>query len=107
MCQDCDYSGLLEGSDLGYTPNRHRVLEVVGNNGSPLSAQQIFDTLSRTDNINRVTVYRILDLLVAKRLVDRISGGGRSFVYGLAPNKNHPAPVLISSPWEPFRVPAN
>ncbi len=76
MCQHCDYSGLLEGSDLGYTPNRHRVLEVVGNNSSPLSAQQIFDTLSRTDNINRVTVYRILDLLVVRGLVDRISGGG-------------------------------
>jgi len=91
MCQHCDYAGLLEGSGLGYTPNRHRVLEVVGNNSSPLSAQQIFDTLSRNANINRVTVYRILDLLVAKGLIDRIRGGGRSFVYGLAPNQNHPA----------------
>ena len=56
-----------------------------------MSAQQIFDTLSRSDNINRVTVYRILDLLVDKGLVERINGGGRSFVYGLAPNENHPA----------------
>jgi Fur family ferric uptake transcriptional regulator len=91
MCHHCDYSGLLEESGLGHTTNRHRVLEVIGNNSSPLSAQQIFDTLNRTDNINRVTVYRILDLLVEKGLVDRISGGGRSFVYGLAPNDNHPA----------------
>ena len=81
----------MEGSGLGYTHNRHRVLEVVGNNSGPLSAQQIYDTLCRTDNINRVTVYRILDLMVEKGLVDRISGGGRFFVYGLAPNKNHPA----------------
>ena len=91
MCHHCDYARLLDESGLGYTQNRHRVFEVVGNNSSPLSAQQIFDTLSRTDNINRVTVYRILDLLVDKGLVDRISGGGRSFVYGLAPNENHPA----------------
>ena len=91
MCQHCNYSSFLESSGLGYTPNRHRVLEVIGNNSSPLSAQQIFDTLSRSDNINRVTVYRILDLLVEKGLVDRINGGGRSFVYGLAPNENHPA----------------
>ena len=91
MCHHCDYSGLLEASGLGHTTNRQRVLEVIGNNGSPLSAQQIFDALNRTDNINRVTVYRILDLLVEKGLVDRISGGGRSFVYGLAPNDNHPA----------------
>lgn len=90
MCHHCNYSKLLEESGLGYTQNRHRVLEVVGNSSSPLSAQQIFDTLSRTDDINRVTVYRILDLLVEKSLVDRISGGGRSFLYGLAPNENHP-----------------
>jgi len=38
-----------------------------------------------------VTVYRILELLVEKGLVDRINGGGRSYVYGLAPNANHPA----------------
>jgi len=91
MCQDCDYSSLLEASGLGHTANRHRVLEVIGNNRSPLSAQQIFETLNRADNINRVTVYRILDLLVDKGLVDRINGGGRSFVYGMAPNENHPA----------------
>jgi len=91
MCHHCNYAKLLEESGLGYTLNRHRVLEVVGNNSSPLSAQQIFATLSRTDDINRVTVYRILDLLVEKALVDRISGGGRSFLYGLAPNENHPA----------------
>ena len=91
MCQHCDYSNLLDTSGLGHTANRHRVLEVIGNNSSPLSAQQIFETLNRTENINRVTVYRILDLLVDKGLVDRINGGGRSFVYGLAPNENHPA----------------
>ena len=91
MCQDCDYSSFLQGSGLGHTPNRQRVLQVIGDSSRPLSAQQIFDTLSPTDNINRVTVYRILDLLVDNGLVSRISGGGRSFVYGPAPNENHPA----------------
>jgi Fur family transcriptional regulator, ferric uptake regulator len=91
MCQDCDYSSFLQASGLGHTPNRQRVLEVIGDSSRPLSAQQIFDTLSPNDNINRVTVYRILDLLVDKGLVNRISGGGRSFVYGPAPNENHPA----------------
>lgn len=91
MCHQCDYTRLLGKCGLGYTPNRHRVLEVIGNNNFPLSAQEIFETLSRNIEINRVTVYRILDLLVDKGLVQRISGGGRSFVYGLAPNENHPA----------------
>jgi Fur family ferric uptake transcriptional regulator len=66
-------------------------MEVIGNNNSPLSAQQIYETLNRSDTINLVTVYRILDLLVEKGLVNRISGGRRSFAYGLAPNENHPS----------------
>jgi Fur family transcriptional regulator, ferric uptake regulator len=91
MCHQCNYAGLLKDSGLEPTPSRLRVLEVVGNNNSPLSAQEIFETLRRTRSINRVTVYRILDLLVDNGLVNRLSGGGRSFVYGLAPNEKHPA----------------
>ena len=91
MCERCNYSELLEGSGLGPTHNRVRVLQVIGGNSSPLSAQDIYATLSRTADINRVTVYRILDLLVDKGMVERLSSGGRSLVYGLAPNENHPA----------------
>jgi Fur family ferric uptake transcriptional regulator len=91
MCQRCNYAELLEGRGLEPLTNRVRVLEVIGGNSSPLSAQDIYTTLSRTSNINRVTVYRILDALAEKGLVERLSGGGRSLVYGLAPNEHHPA----------------
>jgi Fur family ferric uptake transcriptional regulator len=77
--------------DLEPLNNRVRVLEVIGGNPSPLTAQDIYTTLSRSFNINRVTVYRILDVLSEKGLVERLSGGGRSLVYGLAPNEHHPA----------------
>ncbi|MFO8084980.1 MAG: Fur family transcriptional regulator [Desulfobacterales bacterium] len=91
MCHQCDYTSILENSDLPPTPNRLKILKIIGNNNSPLSAQDIFEILTRTEDINRVTVYRILDLFVEKNIIDRISGGGRSFHYGLAPNKNHPS----------------
>lgn len=91
MCQRCNYAGLLDAAGLDPTSGRLRVLEVVGNNSAPVSAQDIFATVSRSANINRVTVYRILDVLVEKGLVERLSGGRRSLVYGLAPNENHPA----------------
>jgi Fur family ferric uptake transcriptional regulator len=71
------------------TDNRLRVLEVIGNNSFPLSAKDIFNTLERSSSINRVTVYRILDLLVDHGVVERISTGGRAFYYGLAPNDHH------------------
>lgn len=89
MCHHCDYEGLLNGADLEATDNRLRILEVIGSNSYPLSAADIFQTLERNTRINRVTVYRILDLLVASGLVDRISTGGRAFYYGMAPNANH------------------
>jgi Fur family ferric uptake transcriptional regulator len=89
MCSLCDYPRLLQATGLSATPNRLRVLEMIGNNNSPLNAQEIHATLNRTGTINRVTVYRILDLLVENGLVERINSGGRSFRYGLAPNEHH------------------
>jgi len=91
MCQHCDYTALLETAGLGVTDNRLRVLEVVGGNNFPLSANDIFKTLARSAAINRVTVYRILDLMVGHGLLERLSTGGRAFHYGLAANANHPA----------------
>jgi Fur family ferric uptake transcriptional regulator len=82
---------MITDTGLEPTPNRIRIMEVIGNNTSPLRAQDIFKTVSRTADINRVTVYRILDLLVERGLVERLSPGGRSLLYGMAPNKNHPA----------------
>lgn len=89
MCHQCNYEELLSEADLEPTANRIRVLEVVGNNSFPLSAGDIYKTLERSSTINRVTVYRILDLLVDHGVVERISTGGRAFYYGLAPNAYH------------------
>lgn len=91
VCQHCNYVEMLVGRGLEPLPNRVRILEVVGDNPCPLSAQEIFATLRRTGDIDRVTVYRILELLVRKGLLEHLSGGGRSRLYGMAPNPNHPA----------------
>ncbi len=91
MCTSCDYEALLERAGLDSTPNRLGVLEAIGAGSGPLRAQEVFATVNRATGLNRVTVYRILDLLVERGVVERISGGGRSFAYGLAPNENHPA----------------
>ena len=89
MCNQCNYEKLLTESNLEANDNRLRILEVVGNNRYPLSAADIFNTLDRDNAINRVTVYRILDLLVEKGILERLSTGGRAFYYGLAPNSHH------------------
>jgi Fur family ferric uptake transcriptional regulator len=86
---NCNYQEMLSSADLKATKNRMHVLEVVGNNRFPLSADDIFKTLERNIMINRVTVYRILELLVDRGIVDRISTGGRAAYYGMAPNDHH------------------
>ena len=91
MCEKCDYTDLLRSHGLEGIPNRLRVMEIIGNSSSPLSARDVHDTISRTREINRVTVYRILDLLVENGLLEKISTGDRLFHFGLAPNSNHPA----------------
>jgi Fur family transcriptional regulator, ferric uptake regulator len=90
MCDACNYNQLLESSGLGSTPGRRQVLEIIGSSASPLSAQEIAFALERSMPINRVTLYRILDLLVERKVVDRITAGDRSYRYGLAENPNHP-----------------
>lgn len=91
MCHQCNYPDLLDASGLKATPHRLEIMAVVGDNPYPLSADDIYKTLNRSSDINRVTVYRILDLLVAHGLVDRLSTGGRAAYYGLAPSSRHPA----------------
>jgi len=76
---------------LQLTRKRLSVLEIIGNSDFPLSAADIHAALDKSHPINRVTVYRILDLLVEKKIVDRIATGGRAAYYGLAPNEQHQA----------------
>jgi Fur family ferric uptake transcriptional regulator len=89
MHHQFNYEELLSGADLKTTPNRLRVMEVMGSNSYPLSAGDIHEILKRSSTINRVTVYRILDLLVKHGVVERISTGGRAFYYDIAPNDQH------------------
>ena len=80
MCQQCNYEELLSGVNLEATNHRVRVLEVVGNNRFPLSASDIYKILERSSTINRVTVYRILDLLVEQGVIERYEVTGRQLI---------------------------
>jgi Fur family ferric uptake transcriptional regulator len=74
----------LEKASIKPIANRVRVLEVIDANGGPMSADDIHKALEAELAINRVTVYRILDLLSDAGLVERLSTGGRAHLYGLS-----------------------
>lgn len=89
MCEHCDYSSLLASAGLDTTQNRLLIIELIGNNNQPISAAEIFKTTQETRDINKVTVYRILDLLVERNLIQKIHIGGKAALYDLAPNSHH------------------
>ena len=89
MCEHCDYQEMLETTGLEATKNRLRVLSTLGESISPLTAADILERVEATHSINKVTVYRILDILVENNLLERLSTGTRAAYFGIAPNKNH------------------
>lgn len=91
MCSRCNYREILERAGLQATPGRLHVLEVVGSHAAPLSAGEIHRTVRRRGALDRVTVYRILDRLVAKGILEELSLGSRGRLFGMAPSEHHPA----------------
>lgn len=90
MCEHCDYSGLLDGIGLAPTPLREAVLKSIGDEIRPLTAVEIIAAVRNQMSINKVTLYRILDLLVDKGLVKRLSAVDRASRYGMGATPHHP-----------------
>ena len=89
MCGHCNYREILKSADIDPSPNRLLILEVIGENKYPLTAAEIYQTVDRTHPINRVTVYRVLDLLEENNIIERLSAGGRAAHFGMAPSEHH------------------
>lgn len=90
MCERCDYAEMLEGHGVDPTPLREAVLRSVGQESRPLAAAEIMSAVRSQMSINKVTLYRILDLLVDRGLVKRLSAGDRAFRYGIGEIRHHP-----------------
>ena len=84
MDTDLNVRDILTGNGLRATPHRCRVLEAITRSHRPVSAREVQDAIDPESGINRVTVYRILDVLVENQVLERISSADRSFRYGLS-----------------------
>lgn len=72
----------LNESGLAPTANRELVVRTLAAVGAPLTPQDLLERLS--GSMNRVTLYRILDLLVERGIATRHNAGERAFRYCLA-----------------------
>lgn len=69
-----DYREALKQKGLKNTRHRNSILEILGNNDQPVTAEQVFLELKRNDvSINLSTVYRILEALVSRNLAVKSS----------------------------------
>lgn len=80
---------MLESSDVQPTKLRVAVLASLLQNPGPAPAQVILDAVRTSRSINKVTLYRILDLLVEQGLALKHSAGERSFRYCALPQTPH------------------
>ena len=72
---------ILEDHGLDPTLNRVLVLAALLGGDHPLSAKEVHERASAEHRLNRVTVYRILDLFDRQGVVSKISTGERGFCY--------------------------
>lgn len=85
----------LQNAGLELTDHRQTVLLAVANAENPSSAPEIFEQLQQ--GINRVTVYRILDLLVEKGVLNRLGLGEKSSAsVCVEPNRVKNTPTFIA-----------
>lgn len=77
----------LRRSGLRRTPVRVAVLEVLVRGARPLSVTQI---LSKLKGVDTVTVYRTLNTFARKKLVHRVRGEDRSWLYALSDSEIRP-----------------
>ncbi len=71
------------------TPARSSILDFLNISSSPVDVKQIIDYLhSKKLNTNKVTVYRILDVLYKNGIIERVEFGEGKFRYEVK-GKNH------------------
>lgn len=92
MCKQCEGSDLLRKAGLEPTRNRLAVLSVLTGARSPLAAREVGERLeARPDAaMNRVTVYRILELFAERGVLTRLACPDRVDRYCLGASPLHP-----------------
>lgn len=91
MTGTADSSDRLRQAGLEPTSHRLRVLDAVSHADYPTTAAEILERVRQDSDINRVTVYRILDLLVEYQVLNRLGLGEKSQRFCLRDaNHDHP-----------------
>src|SRR3989344_4794797 len=85
-----DYKHILQKANLKVTHAREAVLMYLTETDAPVDVLNIVAWLGQKNiNVDKVTVYRILDAFYKKRIIDRIEFGEGKFRYELSGSDHH------------------
>ena len=79
----------LESASLRPITNRVVVLAVIMESGQAISARKVLEEVAQRRRMNRVTVYRILDLLFENGVINRIPSGEQGHLYCVGRDHSH------------------
>lgn len=91
MLSHCPSEQLLKRVGVEYTLYRASVLEVFRCGGKAMTPQGILSKIRKDHPIDKVTLYRILDLFVDKKLLRRLSSTQGPLRYEIICEKHSPA----------------
>lgn len=88
-----DAEQVLARAGLAKTPNRALVIRTLARSSTTLSAPELLELVHRERPMNKVTLYRILDLLVENRVAFRHSAGDGTMRYCLGRSQSGPTHI--------------
>lgn len=83
------FDQLLQSKNIKRTPGRIALLQIVEDAGVPIDAQYIIDTLQIEHAIDRATIFRILQIFVAKGILRKLEFGEGKARFELASFDHH------------------
>jgi Fur family ferric uptake transcriptional regulator len=79
----------LTKAGIKVTPARTAVAKYLGSINKPVDVDTITNEVRKKDEVNTVTIYRILDIFLSKGIIKRIELGEGKYRYELAGSHHH------------------
>lgn len=84
-----DFTKLLTKHDLKITQARVSLLELIEKENKPLDAQFLIDTMQHSSQVDKVTIFRILNVLTEHGILRRLEFGEGKARYELNTEDHH------------------
>jgi len=90
MSDICMAEDLLKKHDIALNPNRKLVLDILKKSPQALPPKTILEQIHKVRGLDKVTLYRILDLLATRKVLRKISTPKGILCYEINCQEHHP-----------------